>query len=85
VTLHHADWTSLHLEREYATLYNPAGSLDRHEVWDADGALRTTFLRRHRIRWWTQDQVGELLRDCGYVDVESVGSQRDFVVYASAG
>ncbi len=163
VTLHHGDWTSLHLERQYATLYNPAGSfsllddeddaraalrawrshlspggrlviamwtpeperegrtrppwvwhvrrsatraadgvtfmvhqavrgdhaaqvqhtLDRHEVWDADGVLRTTYLRRHRIRWWTAGQLGALLRDCGYREVEPVGSERDFVVYAS--
>lgn len=60
-------------------------SLDRHEVWDADGTLRSTLIRRHRIRWWTQDQLGELLRDSGYVDVEFVGSARMFVVHASAG
>ena len=27
--------------------------LHRHEVWDADGQLVTTFMRRHRLRWWT--------------------------------
>jgi SAM-dependent methyltransferase len=60
-------------------------SLDRHEVWDAAGTLRATYLRRHRIRWWTPDQLAELLRDCGYVGVEPVGSARDFLVHASAG
>ena len=31
--------------------------LNRHEVWDADGELVTTFIRRHRLRWWTADQL----------------------------
>lgn len=60
-------------------------SLDRHEVWDVDGTLRTTYLRRHRIRWWTPDQLAEILRDCGYGDVESIGSEREFLVFASGG
>jgi hypothetical protein len=60
-------------------------SLDRHEVWDADGTLRTTYLRRHRIRWWTPDQLVEILRDCGYANVESAGSEREYLVFATAG
>ena len=165
VTLHHADWTSLQLGREYATLYNPAGSfallddehdaraalrawqshlspggrlvvsmwtpeperegrsrqpwvwrvrrsatratdgvtfmvqeavrldhaaqiqhtLNRHEVWEADGTLRTTYLRRHRLRWWTPDQLSKAIRDSGFRDVESAGSEREFLVFARAG
>src|SRR5690606_8932754 len=27
-------------------------TLDRHEVWAADGTLVTTQLRRHCLRWW---------------------------------
>jgi SAM-dependent methyltransferase len=158
VTLHHADWVTLALGREYATLYNPASSfslipddedahgalaawrdhlapggrlalamavpgpgdeppwrwylrrsatrpsdgttfmvhqavhshrdaqvtdtIDRHEVWDADGTLRTTYQRRHRLRWWTQEQLAELVRASGFVDVEPVGSERSYVLLA---
>ena len=39
--------------------------LNRHEVWDANGQLVTTFVRRHRLRWWTADQLERMLRDCG--------------------
>ena len=28
-------------------------NLHRHELWDAEGQLVTTFMRRHRLRWWT--------------------------------
>ena len=154
-TLHHADWRKLDLGKQYATLYNPAGSfalnasdddartalrcwlthiapggsryasmgvppeergrpytwrvrrsgtraadhvtfmvheayrrdaesqttrvLNKHEVWDADGRLVTTFIRRLAIRWWTRDQMETLFRDCGYVDVRSDGSDTEFV------
>jgi SAM-dependent methyltransferase len=158
VVLHHADWVTLALEREFATLYNPSSSfsllhqeadarralsawrshlgpggklaismsvpgdeqprrwqwflrrsatretdgttfmvhqavrthrraqfhdtIDRHEVWAADGTLRTTYQRRHRLRWWTPDQLADLLRGCGYSDPEPVGVEPDFVVVA---
>jgi SAM-dependent methyltransferase len=154
--LHHADWLALDLEREYATLYNPAGSfaliadeddvraalavwlrhlrprgrllismgvprpdrkanyewrlrrsatrttdgvtfmvheafrmdvdaqiqhvIDRHEVWSPTGELTTTFLRRHRLRWWTSDQLEDLLRECGYVDVRAHGTPEAFII-----
>ena len=158
--LHHADWTTLDLGRQYATLYNPAGSftliddpdaarvalrawrdhlrpggrliiamggpdqsrlradwewhvrrsatrasdgvtfmvhealkidpvtqvenvLNRHEVWEPDGTLRTTFMRRHRLRWWTMAQLTEALDECGFVDVTTTGTDAGFL--ASAG
>lgn len=161
VTLHHADWTTLDLGRQYATVYNPAGSfalihdaavarkalitwrahvrpggrlviamgepdpdrrgdwewrvrrsatrasdgvtfmvhealtidqpnqiehvLNRHEVWNPDGTLRTTYMRRHRLRWWTQEQLTAALRDCGYVDVKTAGDAAAFLALARRG
>jgi SAM-dependent methyltransferase len=157
VVLHHADWVSLDLGREYATLYNPAGSfslideadarralgawlahlvpggrlvvsmsapqpargapwrwylrrsgtrpsdgttfmvhqavrvdeavqvthsVDRHEVWGADGVLRTTYLRRHRLRFWTPAQLAGLMEDAGYRDVTVAGPEHDYLATA---
>jgi SAM-dependent methyltransferase len=158
VTLHHANWTNLGLGREYATIYNPAGSfallddeddarnallawqahlrpggrlviamgapdpeatsdwewrvrrsatrasdgvtfmvhealsldpatmvasvLDRHEVWEADGTLRTTFMRRHRLRFRNQVQLVEVLRDCGFDAVTTAGTDSAFLAFA---
>ncbi len=70
----HADWAA-----------QVQHTLDRHEVWDADGTLRTTLLRRHRLRWWLPDQLVGAVRDSGFAEVEAVGSDRDFVVYGRAG
>lgn len=158
ITLHHADWVTLDLGREYATIYNPAGSfaliddedaardaliawrghlrpggrlilgmgapdpeassdwewrvrrsatrasdgvtfmvhqavsleagsnlaqsLDRHEVWDPDGTLRTTFLRRHRLRYRDQVELADLLRDCGFDEVTTAGTDAAFLAFA---
>jgi SAM-dependent methyltransferase len=158
--LHHADWLALDLRRDYATLYNPAGSfalipddadarralevwrrhlrpggqvlismavppadrkanyewrlrrsatrasdgvtfmvqeayrmdvdaqvqhvLDRHEVWSPTGELTTTFLRRHRLRWWTPEQLERLLGACGYVDVLVHGKPEAFIMEGRA-
>jgi SAM-dependent methyltransferase len=156
VTLHHADWTNLNLGREYATIYNPAGSfalihdegearnalvawrghlraggrlilamgvphpeatsdwewrvrrsatradgvtfmvhqavsldpptrisdtLDRHEVWEPDGSLRTTFLRRHRLRYRNQTEIVDALQECGYEDVKTAGGDDAFLAF----
>jgi len=160
VTLHHADWTSLDLGREYATIYNPAGSfsliddedaarralvawlghlrpggrlvlgmgiphpdaesdwewrlrrsatrsdgvtfmvhqavsldpptrvansIDRHEIWEPDGTLRTTYLRRHRLRFRSPDEITDALRDCGYEDVKTAGSDAAFLAFGRRG
>ena len=160
VTLHHADWLTLDLDRTFATIYNPAGSfsliasdddartalaawrrhlrpggeivipmgvptadfgtnyewrlrrsatrerdgvtfmvqeavkvdtdaqvqhiLNRHEVWAADGTLVTTFMRRHRLRYWTRDQFEGLLRDSGFEGVQSFGADDEFLVVGFA-
>jgi SAM-dependent methyltransferase len=155
VTLHHADWTDFDLSRQYATIYNPAGSfsliadddearralstwlrhlapggkllvvmsipradfgaqwewkvrrsatraddgvtfmvheamrcdvraqavhaLHRHELWDAHGELITMFMRRHRLRWWTRNQLEELLLESGAASAHTAGSDDEFM------
>ena len=58
-------------------------ALNRHEVWDADGALLTTFVRRHRLRWWEREQLEAVFRDAGLVDVGSGGSPDAFVTHGT--
>ena len=53
--------------------------LNRHEVWSAGGELVTTFIRRHRLRWWTPEQLEDLFRRNGFVDVRSHGDEDAFV------
>ncbi len=160
VTLHNCDWTKLTLNRQYATIYNPAGSfslllgddaargalevwfrhlqpdgtlliamgvptgdldahydwrvrrsgtrardettfmvheafrydttaqvqhvLNRHEVWNRDGELVTTLMRRHEIRWWTRDQLETMLRETGFTAVNSLGTENEFVTVGRA-
>jgi SAM-dependent methyltransferase len=59
-------------------------TLHRHEVWDARGELVTTFMRRHRLRWWTQNQLQELLLESGAAHVRCVGSDDEFVAIGDA-
>jgi hypothetical protein len=59
-------------------------ALHRHEVWSSDGQLVTTFIRRNRLRWWTQEQLEELLRECGYTGAHSYGSADQFITVAHA-
>jgi hypothetical protein len=53
--------------------------LNKHEVWDADGQLVTTYMRRLAIRWWTREQLEALLRECDYVDVHTNGTDEEFI------
>jgi len=158
-TLHCADWVTLDLGKQYATLYNPAGSfallpgddaatqalmawrahlrpggrlyvsmgvppeekgqpytwrvrrsgtraidgltfmvhdahrrdaknqvtrvLNRHEVWDAEGNLVKTYMRRHEIRWWTRDQMHAMFKTAGYTDIHSEAEAADFIIRGS--
>jgi SAM-dependent methyltransferase len=159
LTLHHADWLTLALGQQYATLYVPAGSfaliheiddarralnawrdhlrpggrlvlsageppdvsgnyewrvrrsgtresdgmtfmvheavkadsdaqlhhdLNRHEVWDRNGELVTTFIRRHVLRWWKKEQLGQLLAECDYVNVQTRGSDDGYLAIGHA-
>jgi SAM-dependent methyltransferase len=59
-------------------------TLHRHELWDARGELITTFMRRHRLRWWTQNQLQELLLESGAAHVRCVGSDDEFIAIADA-
>ena len=58
--------------------------LNQHEIWAADGNLVTTFVRRHRLRFWTRDQFEELLRDSGFERVQSFGADDEFLVVGFA-
>jgi hypothetical protein len=57
--------------------------INKHEVWDADGRLVTTFVRRHRMRWWTGGQLESLLRECGATHVRLIGGDDEYVAIAS--
>ena len=57
--------------------------LNRHEVWDPDGRLVTTFLRRYCLRWWTGGQLESLLRECGASHVRMIGSDDEYVAIGS--
>ena len=59
-------------------------SLHRHEVWDANGDLVTSYLRRHRLRWWTAEQLEAELLECGATSVRRLGTDDEFMVIASA-
>jgi SAM-dependent methyltransferase len=56
--------------------------LNKHEVWDADGTLVTTVMRRHRLRWWTPEQLAALMRDAGATAVETMGDDSAFLAVA---
>jgi hypothetical protein len=57
--------------------------LNRHEVWDAEGRLVTTYVRRMRLRWWNRAQLDALLRECGATHVDLVGDDDEFVAIGS--
>lgn len=58
--------------------------LNRHEVWAADGTLVTTFVRRHRLLWWTRAQLEAELTAVGLVGVTTVGEDDGFLALGSA-
>lgn len=59
-------------------------TLHRHELWDAHGQLVTTFMRRHRLRWWTGEQMESLLIESGAARVRRFGTDDAFFVVATA-
>ncbi len=59
-------------------------TLHRHEVWDASGQLVTTYLRRHRMRWWTGEQLEQALVESGATAVRRFGTDDEFIVVATA-
>lgn len=59
-------------------------TLQRYDVWEPDGSLRASFVRRGRLRWWTQEQLEGALRDAGFVDVVSGGTEAAFMTIGRA-
>ena len=59
-------------------------TLHRHEQWDAHGTLITTFMRRHRLRWWTPNQLQELLLESGASAVRCLGTDDEFMAIGDA-
>jgi hypothetical protein len=59
-------------------------NLQRHELWDASGQLVTAFMRRHRLRWWTADQMEHMLVESGAARVRRYGTDDEFIVVATA-
>jgi SAM-dependent methyltransferase len=59
-------------------------ALHRHELWDARGQLITTFMRRHRLRWWTGEQMEALLAESGAARVRRHGTDDAFIAVATA-
>jgi hypothetical protein len=57
-------------------------SYNRIEVYDADGRLIDTVLRKHRLRWWAQDRLAAALVDAGFAEVSNVGDERGWVALA---
>ena len=55
-------------------------TLHRHELWDARGQLVTTFMRRHRLRWWTAEQMEQMLVESGAARVRRYGTDDEFIV-----
>ena len=60
----------------YQTVY------DRLETYDPRGRLLDTWLRRHRLRSWTQAEAAELLQAAGFTSVEHHGTDDDWVTVA---
>ena len=58
--------------------------VNRHEVWDANGRLVTTLLRRMCLRWWMANQLETLFEECGAARVRRIGSDHEYVVIGYA-
>lgn len=56
--------------------------VNRLETFDESGRLLGTVLRKTRLRWWTQAQFADALRDAGFVGVEMVGRDDAWVTLA---
>ena len=72
--------------RRQATTTRRAGApvVQPVESYGSDGLLIDTWLRRIRLRWWTQDEMRSALVDAGFSDVEFLGDDHDWLVTARA-
>jgi SAM-dependent methyltransferase len=64
------------LEPQVQLAYN------RVESYDAAGVLRSTLLRKFRLRWWTREQFAADLRAAGFVEIEDVGDAHAWITTA---
>jgi SAM-dependent methyltransferase len=59
-------------------------SLHRHEIWEPDGTLRTTFVRRHRLRYWHRADLAAALTEAGFADVSTPGEDAAYLAIGRA-
>jgi hypothetical protein len=55
---------------------------NRIEAYDLEGRLQETWLGRAHLRWWSRDELTELLDAVGFVDVEAIGDDEEWVALA---
>jgi hypothetical protein len=55
---------------------------NRLETYDPTGTLAATELRKHRLRWWTQDQFADALLAAGFIDPQAVGDESGWIALA---
>lgn len=54
-------------------------SLHRHEIWEPDGTLRTTFVRRHRLRYWARADLAAAFAEAGFAEVSTPGEDAAYL------
>jgi hypothetical protein len=52
---------------------------NRVETYDPTGDLMATVLRKHRLRWWTQEQCSSALVAAGFVGVRAIGDEHNWI------
>ncbi len=55
---------------------------NRLETYDAAGVLVAAMLRKHRLRWWRQEQFNDALISAGFVDVRAIGDESNWIAVA---
>ena len=55
---------------------------NRIEIYDRDARLVDTVLRKHRLRWWPQEQFAAALLAAGFAEVSNVGDEHAWVALA---
>lgn len=58
--------------------------LNRIEVWEPNGRLAESWLRRMRLRWWSRDEFEQLLGETGFVGVHSQGGHDEWIAAGHA-
>jgi SAM-dependent methyltransferase len=57
--------------------------INRLEVYDADGRLQETLLRRARLRWWEREQLEQAFVACG-LEPRTYGAADEFLTVGTA-